>query len=282
MVRPRRTTVPIERLSAEVNNRKHRQAHMTTALAAAVASGDMFTMLAVDHIQKEGTAKPTAEHLRRPDFEPANRKQMLETQYVNKWIEGEKEELAPIKKNDVWHKVPPPLGTKVLPLKWIYKVKKDRMGTVVRNKCRLVAQGFFQVFGEDYDQTYSPVAKFTSIRTLLALSAQLGLTVRQMDVDTAFLSEPIEEDIWVQLPKGSRPEGDEDDGVYKLKKSLYGLKQAPREWNKCINEFLVSIGFTNTEADPCIYKRTEKGPNNKDQYTIVALYVDDLIIATSF
>ena len=155
MVRPRRTKVPIERLSAEENNRKHRQAHMTTALAAAVASGDMFTMLAVDHIQKEGTAKPTAEHLRRPDFEPANRKQMLETQYVNKWIEGEKEELASIKKNDVWHKVPPPPGTKVLPLKWIYKVKKDRMGTVVRNKCRLVAQGFFQVFREDYDQTYS-------------------------------------------------------------------------------------------------------------------------------
>ena len=84
MVRPRRTKVPIERLSAEENNRKHRQAHMTTALAAAVASGDMFTMLAVDHIQKEGTAKPTAEHLRRPDFEPANRKQMLKTQYVKK------------------------------------------------------------------------------------------------------------------------------------------------------------------------------------------------------
>ena len=76
---------------------------------------------------------------------------------------------------------------KVLPLKWIYKLKKDSMGTVVRNKCRLVAQGFFQVFGEDYDQTYSPVAKFTLIRTLLALSAQLGLTVRQMDVDSSFL-----------------------------------------------------------------------------------------------
>ena len=101
------------------------------------------------------------------------------------------------------------------------------MGTVVRNKCRLVAQGFFQVFGEDYDQTYSPVAKFTSIRTLLALSAQLGLHVRQMDVDTAFLNAKITEDIWVQLPKGFRPGGDTDDGVYKLKKSLYGLKQAP-------------------------------------------------------
>ena len=118
-------------MSADENKRKHSQAHMTTALAAAVASGDMFTMLAVAQIQKEGTAKPTADHLRRPDFEPANRKQMLETKYANKWIEGEKEELASIMKNDVWHKVPPP-GTKVLPLKWIYKVKKNRMGTVVR------------------------------------------------------------------------------------------------------------------------------------------------------
>jgi Reverse transcriptase (RNA-dependent DNA polymerase) len=124
------------------------------------------------------------------------------------------------------------------------------------------------------------IINFTSIRALLALSAQLGQTVRQMDVDTAFLNAPIEEDIWVQLPKGSRPAGEEDDGVYKLKKSLYGLKQAPREWNNFINEFLVSIGFTNTKADPYIYKRAEKGPNNKNQYTIVALYVDDLIIST--
>jgi Reverse transcriptase (RNA-dependent DNA polymerase) len=153
-----------------------------------------------------------------PDFEPANRNQMLESKDWNKWIKGEKEELASIKKIVVWQKVAPPPGTKILPLKWIYKVKKNRVGNVVRNQCRLVAQGFFQVFGEDYDQTYSQVAKFTSIRTLL--SAQLGLHVRQMGVDTAFLNAKISEDIWVQLPNGSRPGGDTDDGVYKLKKSL--------------------------------------------------------------
>ena len=89
-----------------------------------------------------------------------------------------------------------------------------------------MAQEFFQVFREDYDQTYSPVAKFTSIRTLLALSAQLGLHVRQMDVDTAFLNAKFSEDIWVQLPKGSRPGGDTDDGVYKLKKSLFFWKKS--------------------------------------------------------
>jgi Reverse transcriptase (RNA-dependent DNA polymerase) len=93
------------------------------------------------------------------------------------------------------------------------------MGEVVRWKCRLVAQGFFQVFGEDYDQTYSPVAKFTSIRTVLAISAHLGLHVRQMDVDTAFLNAPNKEDIWVRMPKRT-PLADNDDGIYKLQKSL--------------------------------------------------------------
>ena len=131
-----------------------------------------------------------------------------------------------------------PTGTKVIPLKWVYKLKKDRLGNIIRHKCRLVAQGFYQVFGQDYTDTYSPVAKFTSIRTLLAISAQLGLQVRQMDVDTAFLKASISENIWVKVPDGTElPPG--DDGIYKLKKSLYGLKQAPREWNQCINEFLV-------------------------------------------
>ena len=86
------------------------------------------------------------------------------------------------------------------------------MGEVVRWKCRLVAQGFFQVYCEDYDQTYRPVAKFTSIRTVLAISAQLGLHVRQMDVDTAFLNAPIKEDIWVCMPKGT-PLPSNDDGI---------------------------------------------------------------------
>ena len=113
---------------------------------------------------------------------------------------------------------------------------------VIRWKCRLVAQGFFQVFGEDYDHTYSPVAKFTSIRTVLAILTQLGLTVRQMDVNTAFLNALIKKDIWVRMPK-EPPLADNDDGIYKLQKLLYGLKQAPREWNNDINDFLIKSGF---------------------------------------
>ena len=133
-------------------------------------------------------------------------------------------------KNCMWTREQPPYGTKVIPLKWVYKVKKDRLEAIQRYKCRLVAQGFFQVFGQDHTDTYSPVAKFTSIRTLLAITAQLGLKVHQMDVDTAFLNAPIYEDIWVKAPDGT-PLANGDTGIYKLRKALYGLKQAPREWN---------------------------------------------------
>jgi len=155
----------------------------------------------------------------------------------------------------VWHKptTPKPADVKVLPLKWIYKAKKNLQGHVARYKARLVAQGFLQEWGTDYLDTYSPVAKFTSIRILLAISAQLGLQVHQMDVDTAFLNAPLDEEIWVQVPPGSCPPG--DDGLYVLVRSLYGLKQAPRQWNNMINEYLLSLGFTPTEADPCIYLR---------------------------
>ena len=144
-----------------------------------------------------------------------------------------------------------------------------------------VAQGFWQVFGEDYDQTYSPVAKFTSIRTVLAISTQLGLHVRQMDVDATFLNAPIKEDIWVRMFKGTLL-ATNDDGIYKLQKSLYRLKQARREWNNHIIDFLIKSGFQRMEADSCIYVRPQWDEATQcNKYSIVALYVDDLIIACS-
>ena len=111
------------------------------------------------------------------------------------WNVGEQEEIDSIIDNKVWEKLPMPFETKPIPLKWIYKAKKDRLGAVARYKCRLVAQGFSQVQGQDYSDTYSPVCKFTSFRTLLAITAQLGLKVYAMVVDTAFLNAPITEDI---------------------------------------------------------------------------------------
>ena len=153
----------------------------------------------------------------------SRRKYMLMCDKHESWKQGEREELQSIEKNCVWTREQPPYGTKVIPLKWVCKVKKDRLGAIQRYKCRLAAQGFFQVFGQEYTDTYSPVAKFTSIRTLLAITAQLGLQVHQMDVDTAFLNAPIYEDIWVKVPDGT-PLANGDTGIYKLRKALYGLK----------------------------------------------------------
>ena len=115
--RPRRQTNPIDRLSAGSKDSSHRQAHMTTALAAAVSSGDMFTNLAVDQIQKEATTKPRAEHMQREDFEPPTREYMQQCAYKDKWEAGEQEELRSIEKHAVWRKQAPPPGTKILPLK---------------------------------------------------------------------------------------------------------------------------------------------------------------------
>ena len=255
-----------------------------TALAASVDSGDSFTQLAAEEIYKRQSLVPTPEHLAKADYEPSHRKYMLQCDKHEAWMQGEREELTSIEKNGVWTRDQPPYGTKVIPLKWVYKVKKDRLGAIQRYKCRLVAQGFFQVFGQDYTDTYSPVAKFTSIRTLLAITAQLGLKVHQMDVDTAFLNAPIYEDIWVKVPDGT-PIAPGDNGVYKLRKALYGLKQAPREWNYHVDKFLVTkLGFRRLEADPCIYKKTviqEVKGVKKEQHALIALYVDDLLIACS-
>ena len=159
-------------------------------------------MLAVDEIKRQEVLVPSSETLKLPDYEPSQRKYMLLCDKHKEWKVGEQEEITSIRDNQVWDKVPMPYGVKPLPLKWIYRTKKDRLGVVSRYKCRLVAQGFFQVQGQDYSDTYSPVCKFTSIRTLLAITAQLGLKVHAMDVDTAFLNAPINEDIWVQVPKG--------------------------------------------------------------------------------
>ena len=151
-------------------------------MAASVATGDSFSLLATTELKKESLV-PTKVHLNCEDYEPSHRKYMLLCKDKVKWETCEREELNSIEQNEVWMKTPVPTGTKVIPLKWVYKLKKDRLGNNIRHKCRLVAQGFFQVFGQDYTDTYSSVAKFTSIRTLLAISAQLGLQVRQMDVD---------------------------------------------------------------------------------------------------
>ena len=127
----------------------------------------------------------------------------------------------------MWELVPRLKGVNVIGTKWIFKNKSDEHGTVIRNKSRLVAQDYTQVKGIDFDETFAPVARLESIRILLAIASHLNFKLYQMDVKSAFLNGMLQEEVYVEQPKGFVDPHRPND-VYKLKRALYGLKQAPR------------------------------------------------------
>ena len=131
------------------------------------------------------------------------------------------EELHQFIRNDVWKLVPRPKGVNVIGTKWIFKNKSDEHGTVIRNKSRLVAQGYTQVEEVDFDETFAPVARLESIRILLAIASHLNFKLYQMDVKSAFLNRMLQEEVYVEQPKGFIDPHRPDD-VYKLKRALLG------------------------------------------------------------
>jgi hypothetical protein len=139
------------------------------------------------------------------------------------------EELENFERNQVWESVEPPLGCKPIGTKWVWKNKEGEKGEVVRNKSRLVAQGFSQKEGIDYDETFALVAHLKVIRIVLAFSVAKGFKLHQMDVKSAFLNGVLEEEVYVRQPPGFESEM-YPHRVYKLRKALYGLKQAPKAW----------------------------------------------------
>jgi len=142
----------------------------------------------------------------------------------------------------------------------------------------LVIQGFHQIYGLDYLETFAPVAKLSSIRLILAIAAMMDWEIHQADVDTAYLQAEVEEEIYMSQPEGYVKFGPNGERlVCRLVRSLYGLKQAGRNWNQLIDKFLKALGFVPSSADPCVYvKRDSDGG-----VTIIVLYVDDLIIVGS-
>ena len=146
------------------------------------------------------------------------------------------EEYQSIMKNDVWDVVPRLEGKSVVNSKWIYKIKHATYGSIEKYKARFVARGFSQKVGIYYEETFTPVAKYTSIRSVLAFAAVMKWKIHQMDVKTAFLNGVVEEEVYVEQPLGFETH-DMESHVCRLKKSLYGLKQAPRTWYGIIDSF---------------------------------------------
>ena len=204
--------------------------------------------------------------------DPISYKEAINCSNKVNWINAMNKEINSIEENEVWTLTELPDGVRPVSCKWVYKTKHDIDGNVDSYKARLVAQGYSQIEGVDYDQTFAPVARFESVRTLLSLAVQYDLKLHQMDVQNAFLNGKLEENIFIKQPKGFEVAGKEH-CYYKLNKSLYGLKQSSRCWNSELHAYLIKLGFVQSASDPCIYFKLA------DELCIIAVYVDDLIIA---
>ncbi|GJW02394.1 putative ribonuclease H-like domain-containing protein [Tanacetum coccineum] len=154
------------------------------------------------------------------------------------WIEAMQDELLQFKLQKVWTLVDLPYGKRAIGTKWVYRNKKDERGIVIRNKARLVAQGYTQEEGIDYDEVFAPVARIEAIRLFLAYASFKDFVVYQMDVKSAFLYGKIEEEVYVCQPLGFE-DPEFPDRVYKVEKALYGLHQAPRAWYETLSTYLL-------------------------------------------
>ena len=204
--------------------------------------------------------------------DPATYKEAMRGTNAEEWADACQYEMDALWKNDTWELVELPPGRKAVKSKWVFKLKADG-----HFHARVVAKGFTQILDIDYDETFSPVACFESIRLLLVLAMLEDWEIHQMDVKSAFLNGVLEEEIYMEQPQGFIAAGQENK-VCRLKKAIYGLKQASRAWNQQIHGVLTELGFKQTQSDADIYVCQQ---NMGGGLLIVILYVDDITIMGS-
>lgn len=190
----------------------------------------------------------------------------------NMWKDAMKREIEAIEKNGTWHPVKPPDNVEILDTKWVFAKKPLEEDVRLRYKARLVVKGFAQKNSFVFDEIYSPVAKMSTIKVLLAIGNQYSFYFIQLNVKTAFLNAKLTENVYMYPPEGvnyCKP-----NQVLKLDKSLYELKQSSKCWNNKINSFLVSLGFKRSDSDYCLYSKF-----SGKSVLYLLLYVDDIIIA---
>ncbi|GAU22921.1 hypothetical protein TSUD_326940 [Trifolium subterraneum] len=188
------------------------------------------------------------------------------------WIEAMNAEIGALNQNRTWVLVDQPANVKPIGSKWVYKVKHKADGSIERYKARLVAKGYNQIEGLDFFDTYSPVAKITTVRTLIALASIKSWHLHQMDVNNAFLHGELQEDVYMAIPQGvkvSKP-----NQVCKLLKSLYGLKQASRKWYERLTGLLVQQSYSQSSSDHSLFTL-----QHGHHFTALLVYVDDIILA---
>ena len=191
-----------------------------------------------------------------------------------KWKEAMNAEIDALVSNNTWSLTPLPPNKKAIGCKWVYRVKYKADGFVERYKARLVAKGFTQQEGLDFTDKFSPVAKLTTVKTLLAIFAVKGWHLGQLDVNNAFLNGDLHEEVYMQLPQGFHNKG--GNVVCKLNKSLYGLKQASRQWNAKFCAVIKHHGFKQSKANYSLFTK-----KFNDSFIALVVYVDDILIASN-
>ncbi|KAJ0472560.1 putative RNA-directed DNA polymerase [Helianthus annuus] len=188
-----------------------------------------------------------------------------------RWVEAMNKEMDALFRNNTWILADLPQGRKPIGCKWVYRVKYRSNGEIERFKARLVAKGFNQREGLDFGETFSPVVKMVTVRTVITLAVFYGWSLYQLDVDNAFLHGTISEDVYMKLPQGYYSKSETK--VCKLVKSLYGLKQAPRKWNERLTSVLIKNGYVQSKCDHSLFMMS------KSEITVFLLvYVDDIVI----
>lgn len=205
---------------------------------------------------------------------PENVTAAINDTHSSKWKEAMQLEFNSLVANNTWSLVDLPANKKTIGNKWVFSLKRDAEGNIERYKARLVAKGCSQQYGVNYEETYSPVVRYATIRMVFALAAELQLYMHQMDICTAYLNGELSDEIYMVQPEMFINKR-HPNKVAKLNKAIYGLKQSGREWNVKLDNALKKFGFISCSSEPCLY--TKLMDNN---INIIAVYVDDILIAS--
>ena len=189
-----------------------------------------------------------------------------------KWTQVIKKEIEALLKNNTWTIVPLPEGKKAVGCKWVFSIKHKADGTVERYKVRLVAKGYTQTYEVDYQETFSPVAKLSTVRVLLSLATNLDWPLHQFDVKNVFLHGDLKEEVYVEL-SSRYTTSTETKVVCKLQRALYGLKQSPRAWFGQFSLAMRKYGFKQSNLDHTLFIKHKVG-----KVIVLIVYVDDMII----
>lgn len=206
--------------------------------------------------------------------DPQTYEEALQGPNSENWRKAMEEEINSLRSYGTWQITKLPPNTSAIGCKWIYKTKTDQHGNTVKFKARLVAQGFAQKFGRDYDEIFAPVANPTTLKILLTVAGQRKMKVKHFDIQTAYLNGDLSHEVFMKQPKGF-VEGNNNE-VCKLVKNLYGLKQGAKEWNTKFNSIMNINGYIQSTNDLCLFKK-----KIKNDYIYISNHVDDIVVAST-